>query len=96
MAYKVKNVRINNKELDDNGMHLHWKKFSSTGNAFLCAKSDCFEYPTTGAHVVRLDGDDKETKIIPLCGSCSGLKNEFEVDHSTEFVSINAGIKEDK
>lgn len=88
MTFIVKNVKSFSGDDEGRSRLVHWKKLSKSGNAFLCSKSDCFEYPTKGARVVKLFGDDKDVKVIPLCDQCASLEGDFEVDHLTEFVPL--------
>lgn len=55
----------------------HWIKFANKPWPASCSVSGCFETPTLGAHVINAEVDGE--RIIPMCDSCNGLSDEFDL-----------------
>jgi len=46
----------------------HWVRFTrNTQGTIFCAVTDCFEFATNGAHVIKVGSTNQDWYIVPLC-----------------------------
>ena len=58
-----------------------------------CANIDCSKKnkKIVGAHVRKVDSNDKKWYIVPLCISCNGISSCTEIDiGNTNMVAVNS------
>lgn len=86
---EVKNLKgLANTACHCNSWLDHWKNYS---NSFLigCAATGCYNDAEVGGHVVFINRQDKNHYIIPICKSCSNLRETYRVRMVTTFVSAD-------
>jgi hypothetical protein len=66
----------------------HWLICSGASWPKYCINRDCRNPPTLGGHVKKVDIDDNDHYIIPICASCNKLEDQYEVSN-IYFVSAN-------
>jgi len=65
----------------------HWLNFSDNEWPSQCSVVGCKETPILGAHVIN--PDVKGEKIVPMCGRCNQLDEEFSLRDNVARVSAN-------
>ena len=70
----------------------HWKKHSGLSLPSTCVAKGCGEKPEVGGHVIKVDSNDKDKYIIPICSKHNAKSNDdpYEVEKSVKFVSAIA------
>lgn len=58
----------------------------SVGN---CSVFRCGHRATIGGHILIVGSRDRDHYIVPLCHSCNGLEEEFEIRESVSLVHAN-------
>lgn len=88
---KVKNLNGTSQNKCNCGTWLaHWEKISKQ-TFDKCAIEGCDTVAEHGGHVQKVDGNDGNWYVVPLCAECNvGRKNvEFELKEGMELVSAN-------
>ena len=79
---KVKNVNGSSRFPAPRGYNSwleYWEK--QTGQRkFTCGAAGCRKTDLVGAHVQKVDSQDKKWYIVPLCKSCNKKDKPFNVD----------------
>lgn len=76
---KVRNVPgTGERECNCDSWIDHWERFSGEKTNF-CLASDCLAEATDGAHVVKVNSNDKSQYIVPLCHACNMRTDNFDV-----------------
>ncbi len=67
----------------------HWEKYSARIAVF-CSISDCYNHEgLIGAHVQKLDSDDEEHYIIPMCKAHHTNRREQNTKWITRYVAVD-------
>jgi hypothetical protein len=61
----------------DNTWIGHWEM--RMGEYYLCSNLICPDFATRGGHVKKVDAGDDSHYIVPLCASCNGLEEPFDI-----------------
>jgi hypothetical protein len=56
----------------------HWR-LEKGNRTKICRNDDCNNEATLGAHVKKVGVDDHRHFIVPLCGECNGLNEDFSI-----------------
>lgn len=78
---KVKNVNGSGRYSAPNG-YSSWLEYweDKTGKKVsICGASGCNNKDLVGAHVQKANSTDKSWYVTPLCRSCNGRTDEFDV-----------------
>jgi hypothetical protein len=71
----------------------HWVRYSGNNDPF-CAATSCLELPTDGAHVQKMDKDDRSWYIVPLCKKHNGLHGqELDIENNVPLVPVTSRNK---
>lgn len=85
----VKNLNGTSRNKCNCGSWLqHWRKLSGSFTVG-CSNANCWGSAEVGAHVQKKYGTDNGWYIVPLCKSCNGKSDNFNVGLLTTFVSAN-------
>lgn len=62
----------------------YWEKYKGR-KAVVCkiANEPCFNTKIVGAHVQKVDSQDRRYYIVPLCYSCNKRDDIFNIDEET-------------
>lgn len=55
-----------------------WKERTGYKGNPPCGRKGCNRDATLGAHVIKVDSDDRSWYLLPLCDSCNKLDDAFE------------------
>lgn len=83
---KVKNIHGTSKERYSTPPHGYsswidyWKKKSGFYFPDYCTCEDCLNKAEVGAHVIKVNSDNRKWYIVPLCSSCNHKETSFNVD----------------
>lgn len=71
----------------------HWQNCNRAGEDFegqLCANTTCGRLAEVGGHVKKVEAEDDDWYIIPLCRACNSMfGEEFDIPSSTMMVPAN-------
>jgi len=68
----------------------HWRNHHpGLGVVLVCSHQDCFAIDVVGAHVVKMEGRDKDHYIVPLCKRHNNIKEVFRVTSNATLISAN-------
>ncbi|HQO10552.1 MAG TPA: hypothetical protein PLK90_00825 [Clostridiales bacterium] len=60
----------------------HWEKYTDK-NSYYCSVNSCLEKATDGAHVVKVNSDDRNWYIVPLCHAHNLSDNAMDIGSTT-------------
>ena len=84
---KIKNVLDNTIKVCQCGSWLaHWQK-GTRQHVRMCVVKTCNKQDMVGSHVQKVDSEDTEIYIIPLCKDHSKDKEVMEIFDDIKFVS---------
>ena len=85
----VKNCDIDTKKVCQCGNWLsHWENISRN-KVRMCVVKECCNFDLVGSHVQKVDSDDKEIYIIPLCKEHCENTEVMEIYNDIPLVSAN-------
>lgn len=65
----------------------HWINYSGKTWPSICSVDGCSNKPTLGAHIINSSVSGE--KIVPMCDSCNGLSDSFNLRGGVTLVSAN-------
>jgi hypothetical protein len=96
---KVKNLKGTSPNVCNCGSWLnHWKNFRNIyaisktllPKQIRCSVISCPNLAELGGHVQKVNSNDKDWYIIPLCDRCNKKEGEeLDIDNNTVLVSAN-------
>lgn len=72
----------------------HWLNYSGKSWPASCSVNGCSSSPTLGAHIINKTVTGE--RIVPMCSSCNGLDNEFDLKGGVTLVNANTSETCDK
>ena len=72
------------------GSWLEYWEANTGRKAYYCGASNCYKTDLVGAHVQKANSTDKHWYITPLCTSCNGRIDAFNV--ISELVPVPSNL----